>query len=59
MRPPAMLTAPSDGQSWTMKNSLDFYLQRVPDGIELYVRPATARPAGRGRAAKSAPRRMP
>jgi AcrR family transcriptional regulator len=34
----ALLTAPSDGKSRTMEESFDFGLQRVLDGIELYVR---------------------
>lgn len=33
----AILTAPSDGQPRTMEESFDFGLQRVLDGIELYV----------------------
>ena len=33
-----ILTAPSDGQPLTMKESFDFGLQRVLDGIELYVK---------------------
>jgi len=39
----ALLTAPSDGKPWTMDESFDFGLQRVLDGIELYVTSATAR----------------
>jgi AcrR family transcriptional regulator len=34
----ALLTAPSDGRSRTMEESFDFGLQRVLDGIELYVK---------------------
>ena len=33
----ALLTSPSDGRSRTMEESFDFGLQRVLDGIELYV----------------------
>lgn len=33
----AILTAPSDGQPRAMKESFDFGLQRVLDGIEVYV----------------------
>jgi len=33
-----ILTAPSDGQPLTMQESFDFGLQRVLDGIELYVK---------------------
>ena len=42
----ALLVAPTDGQSRTMEESFDFGLQRVLDGIELYIKSApTARPA--------------
>jgi hypothetical protein len=34
----AILTAPSDGNGRTMEESFDFGLQRVLDGVELYVR---------------------
>lgn len=34
----AILTAPLDGRPWTMEESFDFGLQRVLDGIDLYVR---------------------
>ena len=34
----AILTAPSDGQGRSMEESFDFGLQRVLDGIELYVK---------------------
>lgn len=34
----ALLTAPSDGKPRTMEESFDFGLQRVLDGIELYIR---------------------
>ena len=37
----AVLTAPSDGRPRTMETSFDFGLQRVLDGIELYVRSIT------------------
>ena len=37
----ALLTAPSDGHPRTMDESFDFGLQRVLDGIELYVKSAT------------------
>jgi AcrR family transcriptional regulator len=37
----AMLTAPSDGQPRTMEESFDFGLQRVLDGIALYISSAT------------------
>jgi AcrR family transcriptional regulator len=36
----AVITAPSDGQSRTMDESFDFGLQRVLDGIELYIQSA-------------------
>lgn len=38
----AILTAPSDGTRRVMSESFDFGLQRVLDGIELYVRSVTA-----------------
>lgn len=38
-----ILTAPPDGRARTMKESFEFGLQRVLDGIELYVRSARAR----------------
>jgi AcrR family transcriptional regulator len=38
----ALLTSPSDGQSRTMEESFDFGLQRVLDGIELYIKAVTA-----------------
>jgi hypothetical protein len=34
----AILTAPSDGKGRTMEESFDFGLQRVLDGIELYIK---------------------
>jgi hypothetical protein len=37
----ALLTTPSDGHPRTMDESFDFGLQRVLDGIELYVKSAT------------------
>ncbi len=40
----ALLTAPSDGQPRTMDLSFDFGLQRVLDGIELYVNKAKSAP---------------
>jgi hypothetical protein len=55
----ALLTTPPDGRPRTMEESFDFGLQRVLDGIELYVKSATAQSARRGRAAKSTPRTMP
>jgi AcrR family transcriptional regulator len=39
----AVLTTPSDGKPRTLEESFDFGLQRVLDGIELYVKSATAR----------------
>lgn len=36
----AIITAPSDGRPWTLEESFDFGLQRVLDGIELYVKSA-------------------
>jgi AcrR family transcriptional regulator len=54
----ALLTTPSDGQPRTMDESFDFGLQRVLDGIELYVRSATAQSTRRDRTAKSTPRTM-
>lgn len=41
----ALLTTPSDGRPRTMEESFDFGLQRVLDGIELYVKSATTRAA--------------
>jgi AcrR family transcriptional regulator len=38
----ALLTAPSDGQARSMDESFDFGLQRVLDGIQLYVDARTA-----------------
>jgi AcrR family transcriptional regulator len=38
----AVLTAPSEGAPRTMEESFDFGLQRVLDGIELYIKMATA-----------------
>jgi AcrR family transcriptional regulator len=38
----ALLTAPSDGRTRTMEESFDFGLQRVLDGIELYIKSVTA-----------------
>jgi AcrR family transcriptional regulator len=55
----ALLTAPSDGQPRTMDESFDFGLQRVLDGIELYIKSATARSARREPASKSTPHTMP
>jgi AcrR family transcriptional regulator len=49
----AVLTAPSDGRPRTMEESFDFGLQRVLDGIELYVKSVKARSARRARDAKS------
>ncbi len=49
----ALLTTPSDGRPRTMEESFDFGLQHVLDGIELYVKSATAQPARRERTAKS------
>jgi hypothetical protein len=37
-----ILTAPSDGRPRSMKESFDFGLQRVLDGIELYLTSARA-----------------
>ena len=41
----ALLTTPSDGAPRTMDESFEFGLQRVLDGIELYIRSATTSPA--------------
>jgi hypothetical protein len=38
-----VLAAPSDGKPRTLDESFDFGLQRVLDGIELYVKSATAK----------------
>jgi AcrR family transcriptional regulator len=54
----ALLTASSDEQPRTMDESFDFGLQRVLDGIELYVKSVTAQPARRERAAKPESRKM-
>lgn len=45
----AILTTPSDGRSRTMEESFDFGLQRVLDGIELYVKSARVGAPGRRR----------
>lgn len=45
----AILTAPSDGKPRTMKDSFDFGLQRVLDGIELYVNSMTRQSPRRAR----------
>jgi AcrR family transcriptional regulator len=37
----AILTAPSDGKPRTMEESFDFGLQRVLDGIDLYIKSTT------------------
>jgi AcrR family transcriptional regulator len=55
----ALITTPSDGRPRTMEESFDFCLQRVLDGIELYVKSATAPSGRRARVAKSTPRTMP
>jgi AcrR family transcriptional regulator len=55
----AVLTAPSDGRPRTLEESFDFGLQRVLDGIELYIKSTTAQSARRARAAKSARRTTP
>ena len=47
----AIITTPSDGRPRTMEESFDFCLQRVLDGIELYVKSATAPSARRARGA--------
>jgi AcrR family transcriptional regulator len=47
----AIITTPSDGRPRTMEESFDFCLQRVLDGIELYVKSATAPFARRARGA--------
>jgi AcrR family transcriptional regulator len=39
----AILTAPSTGRTRTMDESFDFCLQRVLDGVELYVNAATGK----------------
>ena len=52
----AVLTAPSDGKPRTMDESFDFGLQRVLDGIELYIGSATAQTARRARPAGKKPR---
>lgn len=38
----AILTAPSDGPAGTMEESFDFGLQRVLDGVELYIQSTTS-----------------
>jgi AcrR family transcriptional regulator len=47
----AILTAPSEGRSRTMDESFEFGVQRVLDGIALYVDAQSARPGPRGSAA--------
>ena len=39
----SVITTPSDGKTRTMEESFDFGLQRVLDGIELYVKSTTKR----------------
>ena len=39
----ALLTAPPEAQPHTMMESFDFGLQRLLDGIELYIKSTTAR----------------
>ena len=46
----ALLTTPSDGKPRTMEESFDFGLQRVLDGIELYIQSRKAPSARRKRA---------
>ena len=41
----ALLMAPPDGKPWTMDESFDFGLQRVLDGIELFITSTTRRGA--------------
>jgi AcrR family transcriptional regulator len=48
----ALLTTPSDGNPRTMDESFDFGVQRVLDGIELYIRSATTSPAPGGTSAR-------
>ncbi|MDB4878495.1 MAG: hypothetical protein JWM41_4941 [Gemmatimonadetes bacterium] len=50
----AVLTSPSDGRPRTMEESFDFGLQRVLDGIELYVKSEKARRARTTRRARDA-----
>lgn len=50
----ALLTAPSDGKPLTLDESFDFGLQRVLDGIELYVNSVMAKPTRRKRTAAPA-----
>jgi AcrR family transcriptional regulator len=38
----ALITAPSDGRGRTLEESFDFGLQRVLDGIELYIKSGTS-----------------
>jgi AcrR family transcriptional regulator len=38
----ALITAPSDGRARTLEESFDFGLQRVLDGIELYIKSGTS-----------------
>jgi AcrR family transcriptional regulator len=54
----ALLTTPSDGKPRRMDESFDFCLQRVLDGIELYVNSAKTQSARHG-GAKSRPRTTP
>ena len=49
----AVLSAPSDGHPRTMEESFDFGLQRVLDGIELYIRSLTVPSARRRKAERS------
>ena len=53
----ALITAPSDGCPRTLDESFDFGLHCVLDGIESYIESATASPARRKGAARSAVRR--
>lgn len=53
----SLLTAPSGGQPRTMTESFDFGLQRVLDGMELYIKSKLAQSAPSDKAARAGPRR--
>jgi AcrR family transcriptional regulator len=55
----ALLTSPSDGQPRTMDESFEFGLQRVLDGIELYINNPKAQSAPRGSPGRNGARAMP
>jgi AcrR family transcriptional regulator len=53
----AILTAPPDGKPRTLEESFDFGLQRVLDGIELYVKTTTSQSVGQSVSQNASARR--